>query len=607
MDGSRFDEAVALLEAANAEYPSHSELSTLLKAAVDAQQAQRRREADAQARATEARRLMDGSRFDEAVALLEAATAEYPSHSELSTLLKAAVDAQQAQRRREADAQARATEARRLMEGSRFDEAVALLEAASAEYPERSELSTLLKAAVDAQQAQRRREADAQARATEARRLMEGSRFDEAVALLEAATAEYPSHSELSTLLKAAVDAQQAQRRRDADAQARATEAQRLMEGSRFDEAVVFLEAANAEYPSHSELSTLLKAAVDAQQAQRRREAIDSVIQRGSVLLESAKYTDAQELVSSAVSELGGDERLLSLLTTIQTEKRRFEEEQAIKTIVEEAEALVDRHRFSDAARMLAVALRKHPNEPRLLNSRSRTEARRRDHERALRIASAIRQAREHLEQDRPNLAVSLLQPIVHDADSDADVRRLFDVAQAKAAEQAREEQIRHIMHEAESASEQKNYSDAAQYIEAGLSTFPDEQRLRAMKAEIDRLTDIERQQKELLSFGSCSRGCTVRSGPDRRRGRPRGRKRAIASASDSPRNCASPLFVGSRAESGSISTCRGSSIANRFRHVGDGKAKSSTSLEMGGYRARHRLCLRHCGISIYARRLQAA
>ena len=141
-------------------------------------------------------------------------------------------------------------------------------------------------------------------------------------------------------------------------------------------------------------MSTLLKAAVDAQQAQRRREAIESVIQRGSVLLESAKYTDAQELVSSAVGELGGDERLLSLLTTIQTEKRRFEEEQAIKTIVEEAEALVDRHRFSDAARMLAVALRKHPNEPRLLDSQSRTDARR-DHERALRIASAIRQARD--------------------------------------------------------------------------------------------------------------------------------------------------------------------------------------------------------------------
>ena len=29
-------------------------------------------------------------------------------------------------------------------------------------------------------------------------------------------------------------------------------------------------------------------------------------------------------------------------------------------------------------------------------------------------------------------------------------------------------------MHEAESAGEQKNYSDAARYIEAGLSTFPD-------------------------------------------------------------------------------------------------------------------------------------
>ena len=49
---------------------------------------------------------------------------------------------------------------------------------------------------------------------------------------------------------------------------------------------------------------------------------------------------------------------------------------------------------------MLAAALRKHPNEARLLDSQSRTEARRRHHERALRIASAIRQAREHLEQD---------------------------------------------------------------------------------------------------------------------------------------------------------------------------------------------------------------
>ena len=493
------------------------------------------------------------------------------------------------------------------MEGSRFDEAVALLEAANAEYPSHSELSTLLKAAVDAQQAQRRREADAQARATEAQRLMEGSRFDEAVALLEAVSAEYPERSELSTLLKAAVDAQQAQRRRDADAQARATEARRLMEGSRFDEAVALLEAANAEYPSHSELSTLLKAAADAQQARRRAKAIESVIQRASVLLESAKYTDAQELVSSAVSELGGDERLLSLLTTIQTEKRRFEEEQAIKTIVEEAEALVDRHRFSDAARMLAVALRKHPNEPRLLDSQSRTEARRRDHERALRIASAIRQAREHLEQDRPNLAVSLLQPIVHDADSDADVRRLFDVAQAKAAEQASEEQIRHIMHEAESASEQKNYSDAARYIEAGLSTFPDEQRLRAMKAEIDRLTDIERQQEELLSSARAVED--VPFAPDRIVEEPAApRTNSVPSQAPATHPETVPALSSSAAEPSLALSQPVAAVQSQTAsdHVGDGKAKTSTTLEMGGCRARRRLCHRHCGISIYARRLQA-
>ena len=66
-------------------------------------------------------------------------------------------------------------------------------------------------------------------------------------------------------------------------------------------------------------------------------------------------------------------------------------------------------------------------------------------------------------------------------------------------------------------------------------------------------------------------------------------------------------LSVSARAEPGSNSTCSGRSVTNGFRHIGTAEAKTSTTLEMGGGWSRRRLCHRHCGISIYARRLQAA
>ena len=102
---------------------------------------------------------------------------------------------------------------------------------------------------------------------------------------------------------------------------------------------------------------------------------------------------------------------------------------------------------------------------------------------------------------------------------------------------------------------------------------------------------DIERQQEELLAATRAVEDVPAAPEPIVEEPRPAVVEHAVDTWTRACHRyrrrltptCASPVCLGSRAEPGSNSTCSGRSVTNGFRHIGTAKAKTSTTLEMGG------------------------
>ena len=482
----QFDAALKVIDRGLQDYPQHARLTAIRHETI-ADRDEHRRERNILATLQKASKLRSKGELESALRIIEGVLQSGPSDprlvDELSSIRR--------ELKRQTDLANIIRIAREFILAGNFDEAQKSLVDARTNYGDHRGITSAIS---DLQTAKRTAQIDACAATIQA---LLTSNLDEAAREIEEALRRFPHESKL---LQARDRAREAldQRRRDGEVKARAIDASRLLDDGRVDEAIALLETANSEYPGYSEIVSLLDTAIEARKIQQRNRAIDSVVRQALDLTGSAKYGDAEQILLSAVTEHGSDERLIRLLTRARSEKQIAEEEQSIRDAIQAADALADRQCFSEASHMLIEALRIRANDSRLLEAQSRIEHHRKDHERTLRLASAIRSAREHLDHDRPNLAVSLLQPILHEANAGAEVKSLFRIAEARAGEQAREEQIRHIIEEAETASAQENYDVAVRSIEAGLKLFPAEQRLTTLLAKMNSLRVAERPDQVL-------------------------------------------------------------------------------------------------------------
>ena len=258
-----------------------------------------------------------------AAGILEACLQQDEHDTEARRLLDEVLEREQADLRRARRDNGR-TEAEKLIQGGRLDEAVRCLRALHDEFPDDAAVRDDLSRALDAVDHKLRREAYAQGR-QRASASLRSRQFAAAITTLEELLRQFPDDSILKDDLKDVREArsEQVRRERYATERRRATE---LVQARKFDDAVALLQALLVEFPADALLEEDLKSATAAGKLQQHREALDREVTQLEKLYRKGDARAVQERASLLSPDLQ-DARVRELLDWARKEIARSEQE----------------------------------------------------------------------------------------------------------------------------------------------------------------------------------------------------------------------------------------------------------------------------------------
>jgi predicted Zn-dependent protease len=318
----QFQAAIAAFEELLKQFPDDLTLKGDLEQAREAQAAQVRRETYAQGRQRAGAALRSGQ-FQAAIAALEELLRQFPDDAPLKGDLKEAREAQAAQVHRETYAQGRQRAGAALRSGQ-FQAAIAALEELLRQFPDDAPLKGDLKEAREAQAAQVHRETYAQGRQRAGAALRSGQ-FQAAIAALEELLRQFPDDAPLKGDLKEAREAQLEQARRERYATER-RRAVGLVQGRKFDDAIALLQTLLVEFPADAVLEEDLKSTIGARDLQQQRETLNREVAELEKLYRKGDARAVQERASLLSPDLQ-DARVRELLDWARTELARPQQE----------------------------------------------------------------------------------------------------------------------------------------------------------------------------------------------------------------------------------------------------------------------------------------
>jgi serine/threonine-protein kinase len=308
-----YERATELIERAVEKLPTESSLLQL-KTRI-AQQARKERERKlvetTAARATEAFQNSPG----EALLIVQKALVEMPGQERLMAL-------EESLRQRMKTAEVEEIrgrylrEAQQAIDGSQFDKAVEILESYQLEFADAAGVGELLDFAKGELAQQKRRERIASVNA-EARALLPQERFEEAIALLEAAQGELADPTLGKLLAEIRGERQEAARK----AEALLTRIARLRERGQIEEAIALLQGQPSLQVAGSPLHALHG---ELRKEQSRRQAFEQAAATSRKALEAGDYYAASEALESVRRAWGEDAETARAIASIQA--RRGEE-----------------------------------------------------------------------------------------------------------------------------------------------------------------------------------------------------------------------------------------------------------------------------------------
>ena len=408
--GRRYDEAVALLESLAKEFRDDEKVSRLLQSAREDQAEQRRQRGVAEARA-----LLAARRYEDCDALLGKLREQFPNDAEIPELVNAVREGQAEQRKLKSLA-----EARDLLAGRRYDEAVALLESLAKEFRDDEKVSRLLQSAREDQAEQRRQQGVA-----EARTLLAARRYEDCDALLGKLREQFPNDAEIPELVNAVREGQAEQRKLKSLAEARD-----LLAGRRYDEAVALLESLAKEFRDDEKVSRLLQSAREDQAEQRRQQGVAEA----RTLLAARRYEDCDALLGKLREQFPNDAEIPELVNAVREGQA---EQRKLKSLAEARDLLAAR-RYDESIALLAELKKEFPREEEI--SRLSTGA----HEAQLeqRKTEGLAEARNLHSLRRYEDSIALLTSLQKEFPKDREVPRLLANAVKEQAEQQKQQKL---------------------------------------------------------------------------------------------------------------------------------------------------------------------
>ena len=351
----RLQQAAGELDAARAKYPGQGLWATL-QADIDARQAVIRRQLEVPILLDSVRKCLKQGDLRQATAELAAARAKYPGEVPWETV-QAEIEAQRELLRIRAEVAELAESVRGCLKRNDVRQAAAELSAARTKYPDESVWATL-QAGIDARQVSLR-EAEVAAAVQSVRGCLQRDDIRQAQQELSAARTKYPGESRLLDL-EGEVASRQALLQRQADIAAMAERVRECLGRDDLQQAAANLAAARAQYPDDV-LWPTLQAEIGARQAaleavrekQRRSEAVRKVIEEAQALLLASRIEDAIAILRQAAAQYPGEAQVLELLRSSEEEFQRRQRERELEEVRSQAESLLAQGRSQETIALI--------------------------------------------------------------------------------------------------------------------------------------------------------------------------------------------------------------------------------------------------------------
>ncbi len=381
----QFTAAIELLKRASEIDSAAPDLDNLMQTAMSGQEQERRRKILERIQ-VEIENLLNQENYDRATDLVDRALEQLPSEPSLLQLkTRVAVQSRKARVRRLVDSTiAQAQETFLQAPG----EALLIVQKALQELPGDERLLAF-------EDALRQRLKSAEKEEIRGRYLREAqsaidrTEFEKAIEILESYQIEFADEAGVGELLELA-RAELAQQQRSARIAACVAQVKSLLEAEQLDQAVRLLEAASAETGDASLLRVLAEARDKQGELQRKTEA---VLQRIVRLRERGQLDEALRLLEEQPSAANPGSPLHALSEEIRTEKRRKE---ASANGISMAVQAAERNDFTAAVEAIQAVQRAWGDSAELTQSLSQIEEKRRQHSNQA-VASAVDAARTAL------------------------------------------------------------------------------------------------------------------------------------------------------------------------------------------------------------------
>lgn len=267
----------------------------------------------------------------------------------------------------------------------------------------------------------------------------------------------------------------------------------------RFTAAIEILREVGTMDPSHAEMETLLQTAQNAQEQERRRKVLEQIQTEIENSLDSEDYDRATEQVERAVELLPNEPALLQLKTRITLQARKFRVRQLIdSTALKAQEALLQSP--GEALLIVQKALQELPGEERLLALEDSIRQRLKSSEKEVVRARYLREAKDAIDRSQFEKAVEILESYQLEFADAAGVGELLEFAKSELAQQQRRARIASYASQAKALMDTEQFAQAIRLLEPACAETSDPALARLLTEARSQAEEAERKAGALLT-----------------------------------------------------------------------------------------------------------
>jgi hypothetical protein len=401
-----FDRAVGAVESALKRYPGDPTLADALKTARNALLAKRRDEA-IEALCQKVQAQTDKREFGNALKAVERGLADYGSDPRLARTREAIVAAKAAWERAEDISRAVESVQQRLAKGQP-ESAVEVAESALRRYADEPRL---VEARTSAQEAlaRKRRDQAIDALRDRVQKEVEAGGYASALELVGRGLEQFGDDPRLLKVREKALAAKAAWERAEAVRRA-VSHARQAIAEQNFDQAISELQTALSQYPHEKLLEETLASARSAAEAKRRDDAIENLIREAHGQANQHGFVRALDIVEQGIAEFGSDKRFAEARAEVISAKADWERAEAIRSVLEEANALLTQQQPAQALEQLQIAIKSYPADQQLIEARDTARNVLSALEREQAISALLTEARRLLDASEFGNAISALE-----------------------------------------------------------------------------------------------------------------------------------------------------------------------------------------------------